>query len=280
LISSISERIAEAEEKWLEEVGPFVADLFGETFLPSHDHNHARRVWSLSKRLLLELESYDSPADQELVEGLLLASWFHDTGMVRDPGEKHGAYGGEIFERFIGEHHLFKEVMNVIKNHDTKERSLYPDLKPGRPPAMMAILSIADDLDALGTVGIYRYSEIYLKRGLPPALLGIKVLANVRRRFKNILESCTAFPTLMASYRENYLRIEQFFNRYNQLLLAVEEPDKFQWGELGVVNYIRAYSVEGKIRPEDFYSQPDIASSGSLVKTYFKKLHDELELFV
>jgi len=132
----------------------------------------------------------------------------------------------------------------------------------------------------LGTVGIYRYSEIYLKRGLPPALLGIKVLANVRRRFKNMLESCTAFPTLMASYRENYLRIEQFFNRYNQLLLAVEEPDKFQWGELAVVNYIRVYSVEGKIRPEDFYSQPDIASSGDLVKTYFKKLHDELELFV
>jgi HD superfamily phosphodiesterase len=291
LAGSISEQIASAEEKWLEEVGPFVSNLFEETFLPSHDQNHARRVWSLCKRLLLELEDYDSLADQGLVEGLLLASWFHDTGMVDDPGEKHGVYGGEIFERFIGEHpmrearlrkdsRLYKEVRHVIKNHDTKGRSLYPELKPGKSPAMMAILSIADDLDALGTVGIYRYSEIYLKRGLPPSLLGIKVLSNVRRRFKNILESCAAFPTLMVSYRDNYLRIEQFFNRYNQLLLTVKESDKVQWGELGVVNYIRVYSVEGKIRPEDFYSQPGIASSGSLVKTYFKKLQNELELFV
>ncbi len=285
MTGSISEHIARTEEKWLEEVVPFVSNLFEETFLPSHDHGHARRVWSLCKKLLLELESYDSLADQGLVEGLLLASWFHDTGMVDDPGEKHGVYGGEIFERFIKKHpmgdaRLFKEVMKVIKNHDTKERSLYPELKPGKSPGMMAILSIADDLDALGTVGIYRYSEIYLKRGLPPGLLGIKVLANVRKRFKNILESCTAFPTLMASYLENYLSIEQFFNRYNQLLQAVEEPGKVQWGELGVVNYIRVYSVEGKIRPENFYSQPGIASSGSLVKTYFKKLQNELELFV
>lgn len=290
MINSISERISRAEEKWLEEAGPFVANLFGETFLPSHDQNHHRRVWSISKRLLLELESYDSLADQELVEGLLLASWFHDTGMVHDPGERHGAYGGETFERFIGKYplgdlhfyrdaHLFKDVMNVIKNHDTKERSLYPVLKPGRPPGMMALLSIADDLDALGTMGIYRYSEIYLKRGLPLSSLGIKILSNIRRRFKNILESCDAFPSIITFCLDDYHRIEQFFNRYNQLLQAVEEPDRLQWGELGVVNYIRAYSVEAEIRPEHFYSQPGIASSGGLVKTYFMKLRDELEHF-
>lgn len=280
----------------MEEVKPFVTNLFRETFLPSHDHNHSCRVWSLCKKLLIELESCDSTADLNLVEGLLLASWFHDSGMVRDPGDLHGAYGGEIFEKFIGadrkgnislgwknlpgkETLLFKEVMNVIKNHDTKERSLYPDLKPGRQPAMMAILSIADDLDALGTMGIYRYSEIYLKRGLPPRLLGIKVLSNVKRRLKNIKESCAAFPSLVASYQDEYHKIEQFFNCYNQLLLTVKEPESVHWGELGVVNYIHTYSVQGKIRPEHFYKQPDINSSKGLVNTYFKKLHDELEFY-
>jgi hypothetical protein len=31
---------------------------------------------------------------------------------------------------------------------------------------MLTILSVADDLDAFGYIGIYRYIEIYLERGI------------------------------------------------------------------------------------------------------------------
>jgi len=86
LKSSITERIEWAEERWLERVRPYTAQLFEETFLPSHDQGHHSRVWNICKTLLLDLEKYDSVADRGLVEGLLLASWLHDTGMVQDPG--------------------------------------------------------------------------------------------------------------------------------------------------------------------------------------------------
>ena len=33
---------------------------------------------------------------------------------------------------------------------------------------LLTVLSVADDLDAFGFTGIYRYSEIYLTRGINP----------------------------------------------------------------------------------------------------------------
>ena len=227
------------------------------------------------------MEGFSSVADEDVLEGLLLASWFHDTGMVYDSGELHGALGKEIFEKFIADSRvqkpvLYDEVLRVIALHDSKERSLYRDIAPGKAPGMMGVLSIADDLDALGTVGIYRYSEIYLKRGIPAVDLGSRILSNVMRRYNNILESCAAFPGLSTPFLEDYRLIEDFFNRYNQLIVIVKEAEKFQWGELGIVNYINTFSVDSKVRPEDFLFQPGIASSGARVKTYFKRLHDEM----
>ncbi|MDX2432670.1 MAG: hypothetical protein QNK35_17160 [Bacteroides sp.] len=280
---SISERIIQAEEQWLEPVQAHVAKLFGSTFIPSHDQGHSMRVWEICKNLLLKMDGPDLLTDQGLAEGLLLASWFHDTGMVRDPGEKHGAYSKDVFEAFLGENglnkpHSYHEILKVIETHDTKECSLYSHILPGKNPEMMGILSIADDLDALGFVGIYRYSEIYLKRGIPSSLLGLKILTNVRKRFNNILNSCAAFPALIDSYRKDFHLIERFFNRYNQHLLLSGDAEKVLWGELGIVNHIRAYSVEAEIRPEDFMKQAEVADSGTIVKTYFKRLHDELEI--
>ena len=219
-------------------------------------------------------------ANEDVLEGLLLASWFHDSGMVHDSGELHGALGKEVFEKFIADSRvpkpvLYDDVLKVIALHDSKEPSLYQDIAPGKAPGMMGILSIADDLDALGTVGIYRYSEIYLKRGIPAGELGTRILANVSRRYNNIRESCDAFPGLAESFLEDYRLIEDFFNRYNQLVVAVKEPGKLQWGELAIVNYINAFSVEAKVRPGDFLFQPGIGSSGARVKTYFKRLHDQ-----
>ena len=279
--SKIFKRITLAEEKWLELIIPYLGKLFAESFLPSHDQGHHKRVWIRCKSLLLELERFESLADQSLIEGLLLASWFHDTGMTYDPGENHGELGREILEGFLRENRLqdpapYSEVLNAIEHHDSKQRKLYPELRPGIPPDIMGILSLADDLDALGIVGIYRYSEIYLKRGLRAGLLGIRVLANVRKRYTNIMESCKAFPSIRDTFLSDFQLIEAFFNRYNQQLLIYDEPEKVRWGELGIVNYIRSFSVQGRVRPEDFLNQPGVALSGSIAESFFKKLHDEL----
>lgn len=240
------------------------------------------RVWKICKHLLLELENYASLADEDLVEALLLASCFHDAGMAYDSGEKHGELGSEIFSKFIRENTgpeplLYHEIKNAIALHDSKDRSLYWELQMGKPPSLIGLLSMADDLDALGRVGIYRYIEIYLKRRVPLERLGISILANVRKRYRNICESCTAFPQLSAAYLGDYLVIEDFFNLYNQQLMQVSDPANTMWGELGVVHHIRAFSLEGKIRPEDFSHQSSLATSGKFVISFFKKLHNELE---
>lgn len=269
--SAISHGITLAEEQWLGLVRPHVTSIFSTTFLPSHDQTHHQRVWEICKSLLLELEKFHSVADQDVIEALLLASWFHDSGMAIDPGEKHGSLGGEIFETFIGEQELkrpllYTDILEAIVQHDSKERDLYGDLIAGESPGILGLLSAADDLDALGFVGIYRYSEIYLKRGTPADQLGILVLANVRKRFKNIRESFVQFPGLIDGYLEKYGQIEAFFNRYNQFLLLEQE----------IILCIRSFSLEYQIRPEDFFAQPDLADKGPGVLSYFKKLRDEL----
>ena len=123
--NSLSQRIGIVEEKWLGLVKPHISKLFAGTFIPSHDHTHHSRVWNICKSLLRKLESFSSVADEEKLEGLLLASWFHDTGMVYDSGELHGALGKEIFENFIRNSRvqkpvLYDDVLKVIALHDSK----------------------------------------------------------------------------------------------------------------------------------------------------------------
>ena len=44
------------------------------------------------------------------------------------------------------------------------------------------MLSVADDLDAFGFTGIYRYSEIYLMRGINPNQLGHLIIENAAKQ--------------------------------------------------------------------------------------------------
>lgn len=279
--TSISHGIKLAEERWLGLVRPQLASLFSTTFLPSHDQHHHQRVWEICKSLLREIEKYNVLPGEDLIEGLLLASWFHDAGMSIDPGEKHGSLGREIFEAFIAgteepEPPFYEDILEAIALHDSKDPLLYGQLKKGETPDILSLLSAADDLDALGCVGIYRYSEIYLTRGVSADQLGKLVLANVYKRFRNIRESFADFPGLMDDYLGKYLEIEAFFNRYNQALLLGPEVDPEQWGELGIISCIRDFSLEQKIRPEDISSQPGLEDMGNTLISYFKKLRNEL----
>lgn len=279
--TSVSLGIKLAEERWLGIVQSHLSSLFSDCFLPSHDHSHHQRVWQICKSLLHDLEDHHCQADFDTTKALLLAAWFHDAGMARDPGEKHGIIGKEIFEDFIKgiegpKPPLYANILDAIANHDSKERQLYGHLKKGEAPGLLNILSVADDLDALGIIGIFRYSEIYLHRGITQEQLGIRILANVKRRFKHIQESFAEFPELIDAYHGKYSEIETFFNRYNQALLLGPEADVLPWGELGIISCIRDFSIEKKIRPEDFWAQPSLTNMGSTVKSYFKRLHKEL----
>jgi len=274
--------IRESEAAWLELLREHVSGIFAGTFLPSHDQTHHARVWRHGKMVLGELAGTGVAVDRSLAEGVLVASWFHDAGMAVDRGMVHGTLGKEMCQAFFSGQELsrpaaYDEILAAIEFHDRKGRDGRPGITPGRTPGIQEVLSVADDLDALGTIGIYRYTEIYLLRGIPVQKLGTSVLENAYNRYRNMAMSCSMLPTLSAIIRDRYERLSSFFNCFNQQLLTVHSPGEVWSGHLGVVNQIRRLSVQGKVRPEDFPLSLGDPPAGSTVITFFNKLKNELE---
>jgi len=257
-------------------------DLFSSTFLPSHDHTHHRRVWNICRNLLGEIAILNHQMDQSLVEGVLIAAYFHDLGMVRSTREDHGVLGREICEAYFKKNKTapparFDEVLVAIEKHDIKEEKIYSGIQPDVPPGILDILSISDDLEAMGIIGIYRYIEIYIKRDINLRNLGIRVLGNATARFKNISESCNNCPILIREYQQHYSVLVSFFDNYNQQLLMEPKAEDVFYGHMGVVNYIRTLSVEGHTGPENFLRKIGINNAGSIVTNYFTALNNELD---
>ena len=160
------------------------AQLFQNTTLPSHDHTHHMRVWNLGKSLLRELSSFNSGCDYSLVEGVLIATFFHDLGMIYSTREDHGKLGGDLCQSWFSKWNKvlperFQEIVRAIELHDQKNVQIYASFRREYPPDILGILSVADDLEAMGTIGIYRYAEIYLQRGIPMEELGVRIIEPV-----------------------------------------------------------------------------------------------------
>ena len=95
--------------------------------------------------------------------------------MSVDSGVKHGKHSRQLCSRFLSENNLsendFPDVLEAIENHDNKDYS-----ETSIRNELLNILSISDDLDAFGISGIYRYSEIYLTRGITYENLGSTII--------------------------------------------------------------------------------------------------------
>jgi len=281
LEKQITQWISEAEARWLDRLQSNATEAFSGTFLPSHDQEHHLRVWLLCKKILVEISGFNT-LTPDLVEGVMIAAWFHDLGMVQSMDESHGILGRKMFERFFRENKLprpprFMEIGEAIEKHDTKDASLYNAFVPGLFPGVLNILSIADDLDALGHVGIYRYVEIYLHRNVPIRELGTSILRNANLRYRNICRSLANCPILLESTGKIFFTLEDFFNLFNQQMLAAKKPDKIFYGYVGLVNHIRKSSIDGEVRPQKFLEECEGQGYGKIVHTYFKNLKNELE---
>jgi len=246
--------------------------LFVDNKLPSHDHTHHLRVWNLSKSLLREIATFNSRIDQSLVEGILIAAFFHDLGMETSTREDHGRLGAErcmSWFRHSGrtKPERFEEIIRAIELHDRKDLQIYKSFSPELAPEILGILSVADDLEALGTIGIFRYTEIYLERGIPIEELGTRILANVITRFEHLSDGCRLCDRLLTRYRQQYDELCFFFQEYNTQLKAVSQADTVSSGPLGVINYIRKHGLD-KIA---------LNRASSEVNDYFRKLEYELD---
>jgi HD superfamily phosphodiesterase len=176
--------IESAERQFKQIIEDFFITVFYEGSLLSHGIDHHRRVWNYSKVLLHLIADQNLSGIMQLPEKLIIACYFHDTGMSVEPGIKHGIHSRDICIRFLELNHLDSkdnsDILEAIEYHDIKDYSSNKNANE-----LLKILSLADDLDAFGFTGIYRYTEIYLIRGISQLEIGHLIRKNASGRFEN-----------------------------------------------------------------------------------------------
>ena len=206
--------IISAEENYRQILEEFFIETWSKTVLNSHDIDHHRRVWHYAKELLEAETDPQTKISQVKPEKLIIACYLHDIGMSKDPGIKHGRHSLELTRQFLIKNQInitdFADVLHAVENHDDKD---YTDQPVGDP--LLMILSVADDLDAFGRIGIYRYSEIYLTRGVPLKLTGYKIIENSGKRFKNFEDVTDKSAAMFEKHKQRYQLLNDFFIHFN-----------------------------------------------------------------
>ena len=146
----------------------------------------------------------------------------------------------------------FREFWMPLKSMTQKNPEIYRGIHPERSPEILSILSVADDLEAIGVIGIYRYSEIYLKRGISMVNLGCEHTEECNREIQEYLHGWAT--VVMISRRSSVSNMTGWFH---SLTCTTGNCCRFPFmmaklvtGHVGVINYIRRLSVEGNTRPE------------------------------
>lgn len=229
-MQGLKQHIREAEEQWLLPLFNHCYNLFTGVFLPSHDHLHHYRVWGHAKNLMLMLKEIGCRVSTDLPEKLILAAFFHDTGLTCTTAEKHGMDSKRLCEEFFrkGDHPLpggFPEILEAIEHHDDKSPTMN-SLFGNNDQQVLQLLGTSDDLDAFGYIGIYRYAEIYLCRHINQKELPAMILENLNNRFINLKNIFEPLPNFISRQEIRYWITYEFYLRLSEATAALaERPD-------------------------------------------------------
>lgn len=265
-------KIAEARHRLALE--DYFITVFGNTSLSSHDLNHHRRVWCNAKEIMEIRQVEHGVYSQDFIDSLLIACYLHDLGMVTDPGERHGQISRHLTSAWIGQMGFdssgFTEALDAIEYHDRKDYT-----ETGRNGEMLIILSAADDLDAFGIAGIYRYIEIYLLRGIKFTELGQAVMKNAAARFAHLQETFIHYPTFIERQRKRYLELDDFFNNFVNAAPAYNFENEAQEGACGIAGLI-SETITGKRPLATVMNQEFLKKYDNEIRTFFTKLENEI----
>ena len=103
---------------------------------------------------------------------------------------------------------IFRGFLDAVLNHDNKE---YPDSGKNDD---LTILSVADDLDAFGFTGIYRFLEIYILRKVPMADWENLSGKMHRRDFIHFGKTFEFSQSMVLKHKERYQVLDDFFSGY------------------------------------------------------------------
>ena len=229
-MQTLKQRICKAEEIWLLPLLNHCNNLFSGVFLPSHDHLHHYRVWCNARELMLMMENAGCSVSPELPGKLILAAFFHDTGLINTHNEKHGMESRKLCQEFFrkANHPVpvgYHEILDAIEHHDDK--SYHENSITGEPgPQVLKLLSASDDLDAFGYTGIYRYAEIYLLRKVRPEDLPDRILENLNNRFQNLKNIFAPLNQFIDRQEIRYwITCEFYMGLSESFAAASERPD-------------------------------------------------------
>jgi HD superfamily phosphodiesterase len=265
-------RIIESAEKQYKQIlEEYFISVYSERSLSSHGIEHHRRVWKYSAELLkvIPLKKKLYP---KLTTDLLIASYLHDIGMSVDPGLKHGKYSKDLCARFLALNNLsindYMGVLEAIENHDNKE---YINVNKND---LLTLLSVADDLDAFGFTGIYRYAEIYLIRETDLKELGLLINKNAGKRFENFVKTVGKSKKLIEKHIQRYQILDNFFNKYN------EQLPYYQFGTLNPLGYCGVIELFGKMisnkmEPKELIFS-EMNNNDPIINWFFSELAFEL----
>jgi len=220
------------QNKWLLEVESACKQAFAGSHIPSHDFDHHRRVWRYANEIASYLESSSTNSELRYLD-LMVACYFHDTGLTINPNEDHGSDSLQLLKSWIEANptvktRLSQSVYDAVLLHDDKSYKQHKFSKELLSlDNTLSILCLADDMDALGYLGILRYTEIYLMRGITPDALPAKVATNLESRFRFMEESIESIPELYQHQRQRYSITAQFFHDWANQQESNEEYATF-----------------------------------------------------
>ena len=278
-MSEIHSHIESSEKKWLNLIFTFLKEKFEISPLPSHDHYHHLRVWQNARLILEQLTYKGGNPDYVFVESLLISCMFHDVGMINTMEKNHGKESKEICIEFFNTKDKPSDLLSIleaIERHDDKSYSGFGPLIHNSKINLITALNIADDLDAFGFIGVYRYTEIYLMRGIPFEDLGLKIIANLSGRFRHFISNCTGMDQVISTFIQKHHEIENFFRIYNLQIRKLESGEgESKSGPLAVVKQIYRFTLM------DFKSIPEVCDhvleteKDSFFREFFTSLKEQ-----
>jgi HD superfamily phosphodiesterase len=244
-------KVDRVSKTWMPDIIKFLEQLYAGKWLPSHDIEHHKRVWQNAVEICRYIQRVKPVFEQSFYEELILCCFFHDTGLLVDTSEFHGTESKKFTVRFLESSRQnvnfdTTALLDAIEKHDDKNyqsQNINASL-------LLEILSLADDIDALGAIGLYRYIEIYLVRGIVAEKIPELILTNVEKRFINLEGFLKKYNVLSDPY----------MRRYNDLIYLLTDSS-FPEDPSSLVSWIESEIINIKDIPDKIILGNNVASS-------------------
>jgi len=268
------------ESRWLQRLYEYVKELFSQTWLPSHDHTHHLRVWTLAKKLVTILQLQGYHFSKRKLEQLIIAVFFHDTGLTRTMDASHGIESRELCRKYLtGQSTLsgtsLDKILDAVEKHDDKTYEDPALVAKNTQDNLLTLLAVCDDLDAYGAIGVFRYLEIYVHRGIPLQQIAVKTIENLRKRFQYLIQQYGEMKEFMQEQEKRWQYTVDFYNELDRQCSA--HDFHASEGPLKVADLLIKKVIRERIHIAEIASVVEDLSLDEFSRDYFRQLQSELE---